>query len=64
MFGWKTLLNMLLPMLESIGQAKIDEDANDTGKDDIIGQSLIYAVKLLKAIVNGKDLPKAPDALR
>lgn len=64
MFGWKMLLNMLLPMLESIGQAKIDEDANDTGKDDIIGQSLLYAVKLLKAVANGQAPPKAPDVLR
>lgn len=64
MFGWKVLLNMLLPMLESIGQAKIAEDANSTGKDDLIGESLVFAAKLLRAIVEGKDLPKAPNGLR
>ena len=64
MFGWKTLLNMLLPMLEAVGTAKINEDANSTGKDDLIGESLLFAVKLLRAIVNGTDLPKAPAGLR
>lgn len=64
MFGWKMLLNMLLPMLEAIGQGKINEDANSTGKDDMIGESLVFACKLLKAIAEGKELPKAPAALR
>ncbi len=64
MFGWKTLLGMVLPMLESIGQAKIAEDENSTGKDDVIGQSLVFAAKLLRAILEDKPLPKAPNVLR
>lgn len=64
MFGWKMLLQMVLPMLEAVGQAKIDEDANNTGKDDIIGQSILYAIKIFKAVLDGKDVPKAPAILR
>jgi len=64
MFGWKMLLQMVLPMLEAVGQAKIDEDANNTGKDDIIGQSILYAIKIFKAVLEGKDVPKAPSILR
>lgn len=55
---------MILPMLEAAGQAKIAEDENDTGKDDAIGQSMLYVVKLVKAIVLNNPLPKAPDVLR
>lgn len=64
MFGWKMLLKMVLPMLEAIGQAKIDEDANDTGKDDITGQAILFAIKIFKAVLDGKDVPKAPAILR
>jgi len=65
MFTWKVLLNMLMPMLESIGNAKINEDENSTGKDDMIGEGLLYAVKLLRAINAGADkLPKAPAMLK
>jgi hypothetical protein len=64
MFNWKMILLMVLPMMEAAGQAKIEEDANSTGKDDITGEAILYAVKLVKAIVMGKsDLPKAPKAL-
>lgn len=61
--SWKMLLRMVMPMLESIGQAKIDEDSNETGKDDITGQSILYAIKIFKAILDGKDVPKAPALL-
>lgn len=64
MFNWKMILLMILPMLEAAGQAKIAEDENDTGKDDAIGQSMLYVVKLVKAIVLNNPLPKAPDVLR
>lgn len=64
MFNWKFILTMALPLLEAAGQAKINEDDNDTGRDDAIGEGLLYAVKLLKAIVLNKPLPKAPESLR
>lgn len=47
------ILGWALPMVESAGQAKIDEDSNDTGKDDLIGQALVAAAKLLKAAFSG-----------
>lgn len=63
-FNWQFILIMLLPMLEAAGQAKVNEDANDTGKDDAIGQSMLYASKLIKALATGNDLPKAPKVLQ
>jgi len=62
--NWKTLLTFLLPMLEMAGIEYKNRDENDTGKDDAIGASLVYAAQLLKAILTGKDLPKAPEVLR
>lgn len=53
MFGWKTLLVWLLPMLETLGFAKINEDENDTGTDDIIGQSILFGVRIFRAILAG-----------
>ncbi len=63
-FDFKMILLMALPMLEAAGQAKVDEDSNDSGKDDAVGQSMLFAVKLIKALALGKELPKAPPALR
>ncbi len=51
MFNWKMLLQMVLPMLEMIGTSKINEDDNDTGKDDILGQSILFGVKIFRAIL-------------
>jgi len=55
---------MALPMLEAAGQAKVNEDENETGKDDATGQAMLFAVKLIKALALGKELPKAPSALK
>jgi hypothetical protein len=63
-FDWKLILLMALPMLEAAGQAKVNEDENDTGKDDAIGQSMLYAAKLIKALALGSELPKAPKVLQ
>lgn len=63
MFGWKTLLQMILPMLEAVGQGYIDRDDNDEGKDDIEGQSILYAIKIFRAVLAGKEMPKAPKEL-
>ena len=64
MFGWKTLIMIALPMLRMAGEAKKAEDTNDTGTDDLIGVSLVYAADLLDAILRGKSVPKAPEALK
>jgi hypothetical protein len=52
MFGWKMLLQMVMPMLEALGMAKVNEDANDTGKDDILGQAILFGVKIFRAVLS------------
>jgi hypothetical protein len=52
MFGWKTLLMMVMPMLEALGWSKVNEDANDTGKDDILGQAILFGVKIFRAVLS------------
>lgn len=64
MFGWKMMLAMIIPILKSIGQAKIDEDENNYGKDDITGESILYGIRIFEAIAAGKDVPKAPTILK
>ena len=63
-FDWKMLVRMALPMIEMAGEHFIEQDENDTGKDDMIGQSLLYAAKLLKSVLSGKEPPKAPEILQ
>lgn len=53
MFGWKTLLLMVMPMLEQLGFAKVNEDENETGKDDIIGQAILFGVRIFRAVLSG-----------
>jgi hypothetical protein len=56
---------MCLPLLRQAGESKKAEDENSTGKDDLIGTSLVYAADLLDAILADKPkLPKAPDVLK
>lgn len=62
--NWKTFVLMIVPMLRSAGEAKKAEDSNSTGKDDLIGASLIYAADLLEAVVLNKLIPKAPKELQ
>ncbi len=62
---WKVILQSVLPMVRMAGEAKKAEDTNDSGKDDLIGVSLVYAADLLQAILSDKPtLPKVPDALK
>jgi hypothetical protein len=64
-FGWQMFVKMAIPMIENAGETYIGKDENSTGRDDLIGQSLIYVAKLLNAIISDKaTLPKAPEALR
>lgn len=60
---WMVLLAMALPLAKAAGIQKINEDENNTGKDDIIGISILYGVSLFEAIVNGKEVPMAPKEL-
>lgn len=61
MFNWKFFVNMALPFIESAGRDYVGKDENDTGKDDMIGQTLIYVAALLRAIIADKPtMPKPP----
>lgn len=64
--NWKFFANLGVGFLESAGIAKVDEDENEIGLDDLIGQALLFSVKLARfALSGGKgSVPKAPDAFR
>jgi len=62
--NWKFFAKMASLYLRQAGEAKKAEDSNMTGKDDIIGASMVYAADLIDAIVDDKPLPKAPEVLR
>lgn len=61
---WKVLAGMAIPLIRMAGVQKQNEDANTSGKDDLIGTSLVYAADLLDWIVNNKKQPAVPEALR
>jgi hypothetical protein len=61
---WKILARMAVPFIRSAGEAKKAEDENNTGRDDLIGVSLVYAADLLESLVANRDVPKAPQSLR
>jgi hypothetical protein len=61
---WKILIASLLPTLCIIGEMKKNEDANNTGRDAVEGATFTFAADLLEALATGKQLPKAPDALK
>lgn len=63
------LLGMLVPLVESIGLAKENEDPNDTGIDDVTGEGLVYLGQLGQYLIdtlNGKTVakPAIPDSLQ
>lgn len=62
--NWKMLVRLLVPLLRMAGEGKKAEDANTTGRDDLIGVSLVYAADLLDALAADREIPKAPTALR
>lgn len=53
MTWWKILLSMAIPAIEAAGIAKENEDANDSGTDDLIGQTLVYIAQLAKWVMAG-----------
>lgn len=63
--NWQMFASMAVPFIRAAGIQKENEDANNTGRDDLIGMSLVYVADLLQALIDGKaTLPKAPDALK
>jgi hypothetical protein len=64
-FNWKFFVNLALPFVEAAGNDYVNKDTNDAGRDDMIGQSLIYVAKLLREIIADKPtLPTVPDVLK
>ncbi len=49
--GWRMILSMILPMIEAAGQAKVNEDDNETGKDDLIGQGILAGIRIFRAVL-------------
>lgn len=64
--NWRFFAMMAAGMLRSAGFAKIAEDSNDTGKDDMIGQGLVYAANLIEWLLSGATgtKPTIPSALK
>ncbi len=63
--NWKTFARMAVPFIRAAGESKKNEDADNTGRDDMIGSSLVYAADLLDAILADKPtLPKVPKHLQ
>lgn len=62
--NWKFFAQMAIPWIRMAGQQQRDKDPGNTGKDDLIGVSLIYAADLLDWVVNDKQQPKTPEVLK
>lgn len=64
--NWKFFAMMAAGMLRSAGVAKQAEDENTTGKDDVIGQGLVYAANLIEWLTTGAtgSKPSVPEGLR
>lgn len=59
---WKYFARLAVPMIESAGEMYVNQDENETGKDDLIGKTLIYIASLIKAVLSG-DTNKIQSAL-
>lgn len=62
--NWKILAKLGIVYFETAADEYKNKDDNDTGKDDLAGISLQYAADLMKAVLSGKQPPKAPAELR
>jgi len=63
--NWKLWVRMALPFLRNAGEDFKSKDENTTGRDDLIGVSLVYAADLLDAILaDNPTLTKVPSALK
>lgn len=61
---WRVIAGMAIPLVRMAGVQKQNEDIGTSGKDDLIGTSLVYAADLLDWIVNNKKQPAVPESLR
>lgn len=60
---WKIFVKMAIPFIRMGAEQFKNQDANATGKDDLIGNSLDYCANLLESITENKELPKVPAEL-
>lgn len=61
--NWIFFVRMALPMVQMAAESFKNKDADNVGQDDLIGISLEYAVKIIEAVINGTQIPKAPPLL-
>lgn len=62
--NWKFFVMLIVPMIRAAGEQKKAEDRNESGRDDLIGISLVYCADLLTAVVSGSAvLPDVPGRL-
>ncbi len=57
-------LEFSIPYLEGAGEALAMMDGDDTGIDDRIAVTLLYGAAILKALLEGVELPEVPEKLR
>lgn len=50
--------------LQQFGFVLVSLDADNSGLDDRIGVTLIYGAEILRAVLDGAELPTVPDQLR
>lgn len=50
--------------LQQFGYVLVSLDADNSGLDDRIGVTLIYGAEILRALLDGADLPAVPDQLK
>lgn len=62
--NWKFFVRAALPFVEMAAHQFRDKDANDTGQDDMIGIALQFAADILRAAIDGTEMPKVPARLR
>ncbi len=62
--SWKFFVQMAIAPIHYAAQTFRNQDANDTGKDDIIGITLDYVADVLSAVVTDRPIPPAPAAIR
>ena len=63
---WKIVLGMAVPLVRGAGLAKENEDANNTGQDDLIGIALVFMADLGQWALDGGigKPPTVPQVLK
>lgn len=64
--NWKFFVTMAIGFLRSAGVALENQDANNEGSDDLIGEGLVYAADFVQWLLNGRPgaAPETPASLK